>query len=508
MQLRTHKISCFPVLLLAALACAVNPVTNRREIILMSEEEEQEIDDREAEKVEAILGLVDDPALAAYVSEIGQMMAKNAPFREIDYHFAVVEMDAPNAFALPGGHIYVSRGLLIISNSEAELANVLGHEIGHVVARHAARRDVHSKVVGLATILGTIGAVVVGGGGRTVAGVQALGAGYQASYSRSQEREADVIGQETAARAGVDPAGMASFLKQLDRTVLLEQGFSRPAGYFDSHPNTLDRVAAASTRAGTLRWAPTFRLADTVEPSYLERLDGLSIGKPAREGVIREDRFLHPDLLISIGFPSGWRVDNQHARVIAIAPDRDAIAMLEMQSRGDDPEAAAREYVEEEKLRIEAGTAVLIGGLPAYRGYTRVPTPGGIWGAEVTWIAHRGTIYRLSAAAQRGHFRKYQGTFRGFARSFRELRLEEAERIDELRLRLVVVQEGDTLERLSVRTGNAWDVNRTAVNNAIVRGEDLEPGRVLKIAIRERVPVDFSAPDPSDSSAPPHPADE
>ncbi len=504
---RTPFVSVSCIAIFALLACAVNPVTNRREIILMSEEEEQEIDDREAENVAAILGLVDDPALSAYVNEIGQAMAKRAPYRDLDYHFAVVEMDAPNAFALPGGHIYVSRGLLIISNSEAELANVLGHEIGHVVARHAARRDVHSKVVGLATILGMVGAVVGGGDSRTMASVQALGAGYQAAYSRSQEREADVIGQEITAQAGVDPGGMASFLKQLDRTVMLDRGFSRSAGYFDSHPNTPERVADASTRAGMLRWRPSFGLFEE-GPTYLERLEGLSVGKPAREGVIRESRFLHPELLISMSFPSGWKVDNQHSRVIAIAPDRDAVTMLEMHGRGEDPQAAALEYGEKEKVRLEAGVEVRIGDLDAYRARTLVATPGGSWGAEVTWIVHRGTIYRLSAAARKGRFQRYAGTFRGFSRSFRELRPGEVELIDELRLRLAVVQEGENLEQLSRRTGNVWDLNRMAINNGIVRGEPLEPGRVLKIAVRQQVPVDFSAPDPPETGELPLPAAE
>ena len=143
----------------------------------MSEADERAIDEREARKVEEIMGLIDAPELAAYVEQLGQAMAERAPRRNLDYHFNIVEMDVPNAFALPGGHIYISRGLLVLSNSQAELANVLGHEIGHVVARHAAQRDMRAKTVGLATILGTVGAVVSGADGRAVASVQMLGAG-------------------------------------------------------------------------------------------------------------------------------------------------------------------------------------------------------------------------------------------------------------------------------------------------------------------------------------------
>ncbi|MFB0979189.1 MAG: M48 family metalloprotease, partial [Myxococcota bacterium] len=249
------------VCLIFQFACAINPVSGKREIILMSEEDEREIDEQEALKVAALMGLVEDPELLSYLKELGEAMAASAPRRKLDYHFNVVEMDAPNAFALPGGHIYVSRGLLVLSNSEAELANVLGHEIGHVAARHAAQRDMRAKTIGLATILGTVGAVIASRDGRTAAGVQVLGQGMISAYSREQEREADRIAQDLAVAVGVDPGGMSDFLRSLDSTVRLEQGYSRQTSFFDTHPSTPERVAEASTQAVVRRWTPKFSVA-------------------------------------------------------------------------------------------------------------------------------------------------------------------------------------------------------------------------------------------------------
>lgn len=484
MRTRQRVASVLVALLLFQIGCAVNPVSGRREVILMSEEDEQEIDQREAQRVAEVMGLVDAPELAAYVEKLGQAMAASAPRRKLDYHFNIVEMEVPNAFALPGGHIYVSRGLLVISNSEAELANVLGHEIGHVAARHAAQRDIRSKTAGLAAVLGTVGAVLAGGDGRAVAGVQLLAAGMVSAYGREQEREADRIAQDLAVAVGVDPTGMSQFLRTLDKTVRLEQGFSRGEGFFDTHPSTPQRVAEATSRAAIERWEPDLEIFPS-RADYLALLDGLAIGKPAAEGVMREGRFLHPDLRISMAFPHGWYVDNQRSRVIAFAPERDAIVMLELQGKGMDPRAAADEYSSDEGIRLTRGVPVQIGPLDALRVRGIVPTPGGAFEMEITFIAYEGQVFRLSAGARQGGFKRYAGVFRGFARSFRSLRPNEEPLIDELRLRVVEVLEGEDMVTLSARTHNDWGQSRTAVVNGLTVGEALTPGSLLKVAVRE-----------------------
>ena len=206
----------------------------RREVILSSEAVDEKVGKEADVNVTEGLGIVDDPELTALVNQIGQRLARHAPRGRFQYHFAIVDQAAPNAFALPGGYIYVSRGLLALTNSEDELANVIGHEIVHVAARHAAARQ--------AVIRGLPGPI------------KYFAQGHIAGYSRNQEREADRLGQGLAGVAGYDPQGMADFLKDLEFTERLRLGSSRLPGFFDTHPATAERVAGAGGRARMVAW--------------------------------------------------------------------------------------------------------------------------------------------------------------------------------------------------------------------------------------------------------------
>ena len=449
----------------------------------MSSDTERAIDERESRAVEEQIGLVQDPALNAYVDAVGQKLASHSPRQDVRYHFHVVEMDEPNAFALPGGHIYVSRGLLSLSNSEAELANVLGHEIGHVAARHAAQRDTLAKAVTLMNVLGTIGVAV---GGATSTGIPGpVGNPGLQAYSRKQESEADEIGQDLAVMAGIDPAGMASFLRRLEAHSRLKQGFSRETSYFDTHPATRERAAEAATSAEVRSWTPKFAIART-QREYLDKIAGISIGQSAGEGVVKEGRLLHPELGFVLRFPAGWEILNQRTAVIGLAPQYEAVLMLELEAPGDDPQAAALRFAEQQDVTLHEGQSLTVNELPAYRAHAVAPTPAGRREAEIAWIALDGNIYRLSAFLNGGSARRYEGVFRSFPRGFRRIEASELEQIEEQRLRIVEALGGETLAELSARTGNAWNVNETSVHNQILPGERLREGQLVKIAARER----------------------
>jgi len=498
-------------LAMALAGCATNPVTGESQLILMSEEQEERIDEEAARQVEAQIGLVDDPALAAYVNELGQALAAKSPRQDVRYHFHVVAMDEPNAFALPAGHIYVSRGLLALLNDESELANVLGHEIGHVAARHAAQRDTLMKVM---TVLNTVGMIGAAAGGATVNGNggPAGNPGLYA-YSRRQESQADEIGQDLAVATGIDPAGMAGLLRSLDAYERMERGFSRRTGYFDSHPAARERAAEAATAAQVRSFEADFRIASS-RADFLERLSGLSVGPPASEGVVEGSRFVHPDLGFVLRFPQGWKVHNEHAAVYGVSPTRDAIVVLELQGEGDDPAAAAHVWAQDAVSAGATGSRdaagpVRIGGLDAYRVRGDVATAAGRRRAEVTWIHHDGMIYRLSGFTLDGRFDRYAGVFRAFPRSFRPITEDERTSVTELRMRVVEARAGETLAELGRRTGNEWDPLETAVYNGVAPARPLEAGQQLKIAVRvpyaphrerpesepDRVPSATSAPE-------------
>jgi predicted Zn-dependent protease len=207
-------------------------VTGENEIVLMSPEREAAMGREASLEVERDIGLVAAPGLAAYVGSLGERLGALSPRQDVSYSVQVVNMPETNAFALPGGYTYVSRGLLALANTEGQLVNVIAHEVGHVAARHAAGRETRAVGVGLLSMLGTIAAGVLGGAeaAQTVAQIgQVAGAGLIATYSRDQERQADRVGQELAARAGWDPAAMAEFLRSLEReTALQHEGGRMP----------------------------------------------------------------------------------------------------------------------------------------------------------------------------------------------------------------------------------------------------------------------------------------
>ena len=235
--------------------CARNPVSGRLEAVLTSEDAEIEQGNQLAKLVESEIGLVENPGLDTYLSQLGQRLASHSPRDTITYQFQVANMPEANAFALPGGRIYVSRGLLPLLNSEDELAAVLGHEIGHVAARHSVRRQTASVPLAplrIATALGGATASIVSPGlGQLVAGLGELpGAFAMAAYSRDQEREADRLGQQIAAAAGFNPMALSVFTETLAREEALSGEPDRRGSFLVGGAPRPARGAAAAPDAG------------------------------------------------------------------------------------------------------------------------------------------------------------------------------------------------------------------------------------------------------------------
>jgi predicted Zn-dependent protease len=469
----------------AVAGCAVNPVTGQPELSTMSPEREAALGAETAKQVAEEIGLVDDPKLAAYVDAVGQKLARHSPRRDVVYRFGVADMEEPNAFALPGGWIYVSRGLLAITGSEAELANILGHEIGHVAARHAASREARSVGAGALSLLGSVvsSATLGTGIGQGVGQIfQIAGAGLIASYSRGQEHQADEIGQQLAAQAGWDPAGMSRFLATLERDTDLRHDETGMPTFLSSHPVTAERVANTRRRAESLHPAPEPPVA-TSRAAFLAKLDGLLVGPDPAEGVFREARFLHPGLRFAIDFPAGWQTANGRSLVAAGSPEQDAIVLFEAQERGNDPLAAASHFAQASHIELRGGESARIGGYPAYRASATARTQQGTLGVDLTWIAFGTTVFRFTGLSPPSRFGARVPAFTRTALSFRTLSDRELASIRDLRLRIVEARSAEGIPALSRRTGNAWTPDETAVANGLPPGATLSEGEPLKIAV-------------------------
>lgn len=302
--------------------CQVAPGTGRSGFNLLSEDDERTMGRQSHPQIlKEFGGAYDDPQVAAYVAGIGQRLVRVTETPAAEFRFTVLNSHIVNAMALPGGYIYVTRGLLALCGNEAEIAGVIGHEIGHVLARHTAERVSRAEASSL--LAGVLGAVV---GVPGVADVAQMGAAaYLQSFSRDQESEADHLGLRYMARAGWHPHAMVTMLEKLRDQARLEALMAgRSADSVDqldfmaSHPRTIDRVHDAMARA--LEAPPQGSLgADT----FLDRMEGLVYGDDVAQGVVRDRAFLHPALGLRFEVPAGFRlVNGDKAVVVAVAAGR------------------------------------------------------------------------------------------------------------------------------------------------------------------------------------------
>ena len=462
--------------MIACVAFACAPLTTEREVA---------VGKGAAQQVEREMGLVRDPELVAYVRALGARLAALSPRKDLAYDFNVVDMPEANAFALPGGHIYVSRGLLAIANSEDELANVIGHEIGHVAARHHAQQEARQQQVGALSVLGTLAAAVLGGAeaAQSVGQLgQLAGAGFLAAHSRDQEREADEIGQTLAANGGWNPSGMAEFLATLGRETTLELGQERRPGFLDTHPATPERVESAWARARTLARAPANPVArDRV--AFLGKLDGLVVDEDPAGGLFDGAVFQQPVLDFQIRFPPEWRTANSPSSVAAIAPDQSAMIELGLAGSGSDPRAAAEKALANQDISVLEHGAVSIGALRAYQVRLSQSSQQGKVGGLFTWIAHGGQIYRVECVATESRFARFAPLCASTTESFRPLDAADRREIQAHVLRIATARPGETLVALGARTGNVWSPSLTAVANGMATPSALPADGHLKIAV-------------------------
>jgi predicted Zn-dependent protease len=369
-------------------------------------------------------------------------------------------------------------------NGEDELAGTIGHEIGHVAARHHVQRATlatpFTVLLGLpAAIVGTVSGTL----GKIVAVPGMLTGGLiLAKHSREQEREADRLGIEFAASGGWDPRGLAAFLKTLGREDELARGGPRKIDFFDSHPSTPQRVEDASRLAETTKWTPSQPIAAS-RSALLDRLEGILVGPNPAEGVFVEGEFLHPELGFALSFPPAWENENKQHFALAVAPEEKGktAIVLSLAGEGEDPSEGARADELDERLVREL-EPVEINGLRAVRLVTEKRGSG----FDLTWIAHGGRVYRIAGVSPVSDFARYRDTFAAAARSFRPLGSSDWPRIRENRLRVRPSREGEGLSEFLERTGGAGSVEETAVANGLEDDVRLDGGQLLKVAIPQR----------------------
>jgi predicted Zn-dependent protease len=300
-------------------------------------------------------------------------------------------------------------------------------------------------------------------------------------YSRSQESQADEVGQEMAAKAGWDPVGLGNFLATLGREeALLADGPRRPS-FFDSHPATPDRVKHTTKHAKELKQATR----EPISPShdaFLAKLDGLVVGQRAANGIVQGQTYRHPDLNFFVQFPATWNVDNTPVQLASAPKEGGKAVVLRAVAEGNDPLDGARALEKASKAPLLSKTqTTTINGLQAARtqvGDSRLTV-------DLTWIAYGGMIYQIAGIAETRAYESVRPVFQTVVESFRPLSPDERKGIREKRLRLVKAQAGETVEALTARSGSAWKASQVIVANGLNGPEALQEGRLIKIAVEE-----------------------
>jgi predicted Zn-dependent protease len=474
MRLISPRTRVYSALLLAVAVqsgCARNPVTGQLQLALVSEAQEIEMGRQGAAQVEQSIGLVPDTALQAYMQRLGAQMAQRSERPNLPWRFGVVDDPTPNAFALPGGFIYFTRGMLTLMNSEAELASVLGHEIGHVTARHQVTAISRAQVAQLGLGLGgVLFPQLEALGGVAGAGLSLL----FLQYGRDAERQADDLGFRYALELRYDVREMASVFASLSR-LGGEQRSAVPA-WLQSHPLPAERIQAVEQRVAAIDPFPADLRAG--RPEYLTRIDGIVYGVNPRNGFFRDGLFLHPDLRFQLRFPAGWQTQNLAQAVMAVSPQQNAAMQLTL-SGDPTPEAAAQRFLQQQGIQPGQASRQTINGLPAVVATFRAQTQQAVVQGIVGFISYENRVYNLVAYSQVAVAAQFQPVFQQSIGSFAPLTDAAVLGIQPNRVRIVRLTESLTLAEFNRRFPSAIPIAELATINRVASAETVIPAGTL-----------------------------
>jgi predicted Zn-dependent protease len=471
-------------LALSATSCVTNPVTGKSEFTLMPESEEIRLGAEADKELRAQMGVYDNAMLQQYVTGVGMRLAAAGPRPGLPWHFAVVDVADINAFALPGGYVYITRGLLAYLDTEAEMAGVLGHEIGHVNARHSAQGYTRAITLNLGAILTSVL--------WPKAAPYAIGAAVGLSilflkYDRSQELQADRLGAQYASKVGWAPKGMEGVLEAISR---LEASTDRRGipNWLSTHPPTPDRIAKIDPEVQTLAASrPESEWTENREP-YLSQIDGMMYGENPREGLVRGSEFVHPDMGFKVRFPDGWKIVNGKREVVASAPGDEQAQMtltLVATPAGSSLEAVAVKAMTDLGFELLRGDLSTLNGMPAFLGTYEGTVPDvGIVRMQAAHVSKERQVIMLGGLTVRSKYSELRQAFSDTIASFSSLSRGEAAGITPNRLTFSTVREGEGWETIAKRTGGVVSAKRLAILNGFAPADPPQSGRRIKIVVK------------------------
>ena len=469
------------VVLMAVLSnCSINPATGQRQVSLIGERREIQMGREADPDIIASMGLYPDTEVQQYVSQLGKRLAAASERPDLPWTFRVVDDPTVNAFAVPGGFIYVTRGLMSHLTSEAQLVGVLGHEIGHVTARHSVNDMSKQQLAQIGLGLGMVFAPRLQGLGELAsAGLQVL----FLKYSRDHENQADELGVRYMRRTNYEPREMADVMTMLDRTSQRSPESGKVPEWLATHPSPPNRVAnilqLASTSEPTRVGSPDVR-----RDEYLQRVDQLIFGDDPREGYFEGTTFLHLDLRFRFEFPVGWTAVNQRTVVQAESPDDDALITIETVEGS--PSDELRRFRSRQNVRVGGVSQQTSNGLAAVRAEFSLATEQGVLRGLVAFVAHENVTFRLMGLTIGSRWRGYGSVVTRSLGSFGPLTDSVALSVQPQRIAIVRPPTEMTLSAFVVQYPSSVTREMVALINQVEGDEPFRGGTPYKRVVGGR----------------------
>ena len=442
-------------------ACATNPVTGKRELSLVSEQQEIQMGQQGAQQVAQEIGLINDQALQNYLQSVGAALAAKSERPNLPWTFRAVDDPSPNAFALPGGFIFVTRGLLDLMNNEAELASVVGHEIGHVTARHSVQQMSQQQLAQLALGVGAILSPTVA----QLGGVASQGLGLLfLKYGRDDERQADDLGFRYALNGGWDVRYMDDVFRSLQRLGEASKQSPLP-NWLSTHPGEAERIQTIDAKLAQLQPNQLANARVNAE-GYLQRINGLVYGANPRSGFFQGNTFFHPDLRFQITMPSGWQGQNLTQAVVAVSPQQDGIIQLTL-AQGNSPEAAARAFLSQQGIQAGQASQQTVNGVPAVASTFQAQTEQGVIQGLAAFFTYNGTTYQVIGYAPAQRYGAYDAVFRQSLGSFGPVTDPRVLNVQPNKVTVVTLPQAMTLSEFAQRYPSTIPVAELAIVNQI-----------------------------------------
>ena len=469
---------------MAASGCATNPATGNKQLMLVSEAQEIQMGQEADAAVVASIGLYPDPVWQRYIQQFGARLAATSERPNLPWTFRVVDDPAINAFAIPGGFIYVTRGLLAHLTSEAQLASVVGHEIGHVTARHTAAAMSQQQLIGLGLAVGSMANSQVAKYAGTAN--QALGILYL-KFSRDNESQADQLGLRYLRRASYDPREMPGVFVMLDRQSKASGNAGRLPTWLETHPSPANRVAAINGQIAAL--PQDFSGTSVNRDAYERLLDGLVFGLNPRQGFFTGSQFSHPDLRFRITFPDGWTTHNGAQAVVAVSPAKDAVIEL-AQASEPRADAAARAFLAQQGITSSSSTRMsLTGGLPAVSTPFAAATENGTLRGTVLFVEYGGAVYGIVGYAPEARWSTYQSAAGRALQSFQRLTDPAALNVQPQHMDIVTLVRATTIAQLVRERPSPAAGATLALINQVELDTPFAAGRLVKWVIGVAPPI-------------------